>query len=420
MTPDVIERLTQALGTLPADSLVAPAADRLGAVLVLVEPRADGETTIVYTRRRDDLRSHPGQISFPGGRVDDGETVEQAAIREAHEEVALQPDAIEVIGRLPAFFIPPSRFWLQSVIAHWIRPHELVAAEAEVAAVLHVPMSRLRDPSTWRTVRLSTAGWSWAWDLGDGHLLWGATALVTAFILGLLDPNWSGGAVPADYAHREVQPWVGERRVTERQMPARLDGIDEQSVDAHLADPAGAPVLTPARVDAAARAVADAALQLADGSNGPVVVLAGSGGTGQVGRAAAEHARAAGMDAVVASLDDPDAALSEQPSVVIDALVGTGLRGPLAGAALAMVQALRLHARPVVSVDLPSGLHPADGMVGDAVSADVTVAVGGVQPGLLLPGLSPFVGDLYVADLDEDKPGFVRVVGSSVAPTWRE
>lgn len=420
MTPGVIERLTRALATLPEDSLAVPAAERLGAVLVLIEPREDGETTIVYTRRRDDMRSHPGQISFPGGRVDDGETVEQAAIREAQEEVALDPTAIEVIGRLPAFFIPPSRFWLQSVIAHWIKPHDLVAAEAEVAAVLHVPLSRLRDPAAWRTVRLSTAGWSWAWDLGDDHLLWGATALVTSFILGLLDPDWSGGAVPADYAHREVQPWVGERRVIDRQLPARLAGVEEQPLDGYLADPSVAPHITPARIEAAARATVAAARELGEGADGPVVVLTGSGGTGAVGRAAAEQLQAAGAQVVLVDVHDVRAGLPERPAVVIDALVGRGLKGPLAGAAMALVHALRLHARPVVSVDLPSGLHPSDGMVGDAVSADVTIAVAGVAPGLLLPGLSPFVGDLYVAPLDEGSFRLVRVVGSGVAPTWRE
>lgn len=417
--PDAIARLDRALAAIPPDTLTAPEADRLGAVLVIVEQRADGETAIVFTRRRDDMRSHPGQISFPGGRVDPGETIEQAAVREAHEEVALDPAAVAIVGRLPAFYIPPSRFWLQAVIAHWTRPHELVPAEAEVAAVLHVGLSRLKDPASWRTVRLSTAGWSWAWDLGDGHLLWGATALVTAVILGLLDPDWSDGRLPEEFAHREVRPWEGERRVVDRRLPARLEGVEQRPADDLLA-PSLTPAATPARVAAAGAAVADAAARLAEGGAGPIVVLAGPGGTGAVGLAAAQRLRDDGRPVVVIDSRDAGGPLPERPSVVVDALVGSGLRGALRGGALDLVHALRLRARPVVSVDLPTGLHPARGMVGETVSADVTVAIGGIRPGLLLPGLAPFVGDLYVAPLRSGDPPLVRVAGSAAAATWRE
>lgn len=420
MSPDVIQRLVEALEALPADMVATPEADRLGAVLVLVEPRADGDTTLVYTRRRDDLRSHPGQVSFPGGRVDPGETVEQAAIREAHEEVALDPSAVEVLGRLPGFYIPPSRFWIQAVVAHWTRPHELVAAEAEVAAVLHVPLSRLYDDEARRVVRLSTAGWSWAWDLGDGHLLWGATAILTAILLGLLDPDWSCGKAPEDFADREVRPWEGEGRVVDRRIAARLNGVGEVAVTDVLGDPAVPPAVDERRVEAAAAAVTQAAVGLVGGRQGPVVVLAGPGSTGAVGRRAAEALRSEGLDVVVVSTDAPPDALPPDPSVVIDALVGIGLHGPLRGAALELVDVLRLRAAPVVSVDMPSGLHPVDGMIGNMVSADVTVAVGEVRPSLLHAGLAPFVGDLYVTLLDDDGPALSRVVDVRVAPTWRE
>ena len=415
----VIGRLKESLATLPADALATPGADRIGAVLVIVEPGGGNQARLVYTRRRDDMRSHPGQIAFPGGRVDAGETVEQAAVREAHEEVALDPAAVEVIGRLPAFYIPPSRFWLQAVVAHWLHPHDLVPAEAEVSAVLHVPLSRLKTPDTWRTVRLSTAGWSWAWDLGDGHLLWGATAVVTAILLGLLDPDWSGGALPADYRHREVRPWEGERRVVDRRLPARLVGVEERSADGFLAETGAEADATPARIAAAADVVARAAQELAS-DDGPIVILAGDGRTGDIGREAARCLAAAGIDVVTVDAAGFDGGLPGNPSVLIDALAGAGLRGGLKGAVLDLVYALRLRARPVISVDLPTGLHPIDGMVGEAVSADVTIAIGAIQPGLLLPGLAPFIGDLYVAPLRPDAPSLLRVVGATAAPTWRE
>lgn len=419
MSDTVVERLQAALAQLPIDSLRTPAADKVGAALVIIEPGRDGDATIVYTRRRDDLRSHPGQISFPGGRVDPGETVEQAAIREANEEVALDPGAIEVIGRLPAFYIPPSRFWIQAVAAHWVRPHELRAAEAEVAAVLHVPLSRLHDRDRWRTVRLSSAGWSWAWDLGDGHLLWGATAILTAVILGLLDPRWTAGAQPADYAHAEVRPWERERRVLDRLLAPRLPGIPELPADLVTAgiddEP---PALSPERIAAASAAVMEA-VQKAAPTATRAVVLAGEGGTGDVGRAVAARLRAADLEVEVIT---PGSVPAEVPGadIVVDALIGTGLRGPLRGAALEVVLALRLRASVVVSVDVPSGLDPGTGMVGDAVSADVTVALEHVRPGLLLPGLAPFVGDLYVAPLNESEPTLHRVVDPDKGVTWRE
>jgi NAD(P)H-hydrate repair Nnr-like enzyme with NAD(P)H-hydrate epimerase domain/8-oxo-dGTP pyrophosphatase MutT (NUDIX family) len=417
---DIIARLTESLAALPTDRVETPPADRLGAVLVLIEPGPGGEATLVYTRRRDDLRSHPGQISFPGGRVDPGESVEEAALREANEEVALDPAGAKVLGRLPAFFIPPSRFWLQPVVAHWARPHDLVASEAEVAAVLHVPLSRLLDQQHWRVVGLSSAGWSWAWDLGEDHLLWGATAMVTAVLLGLIDADWNHGAEPKDFLEREVRPWEDERRVVDRRQPPRLSDVEQRHIDDFLADPDEQPVLTAERIAAAGARVAEAAVKLAGDRPGPIAVLAGGGGTGAVGRAAAAVLADAGREAVVVALDGFSGSLPADTSVLVDALVGSGLDGPLRGRAQAAVHALRLRANPVVSVDLPTGLHATDGMIGDAVSADVTIAIGGAAPGLLLPGLAPFVGDLYVAAFAPAVPPLVRVIGSRVAPTWRE
>jgi NAD(P)H-hydrate repair Nnr-like enzyme with NAD(P)H-hydrate epimerase domain len=82
----------------------------------------------------------------------------------------------------------------------------------------------------------------------------------------------------------------------------------------------------------------------------------------------------------------------------VDALVGGGLRGRLRGTPLDMLLALRAHDAPILAVDLPTGLHPSDGLVGDTLSATVTLALSGVWPVLSHVGLSPFVGDLYLWD----------------------
>src|SRR5690606_36316278 len=90
-------RFRAALDRVEEEASRPPPDARVGAVLVLLEDTDDGPQ-LVLTRRRRDLRSHPGQVSFPGGRVDPGETLEEAALREAEEEVGLDAGSVEVVG----------------------------------------------------------------------------------------------------------------------------------------------------------------------------------------------------------------------------------------------------------------------------------------------------------------------------------
>ncbi|HUH07672.1 MAG TPA: CoA pyrophosphatase [Egibacteraceae bacterium] len=179
-----------------------PPGARVGAALILRRPiaeRADDpqsrDLELVYTRRPSHLTHHPGQISFPGGRVEAGETIEQAALREATEEVALRVSSARVLGHLPAFYIPPSGFWLHGVVARWEAPHPLSPDPGEVSEILLVRLSTLLARETWRGVSLPV-GRTFAWQLDDRHLLWGATAIVTAALLDRLAPEWDAGASP--------------------------------------------------------------------------------------------------------------------------------------------------------------------------------------------------------------------------------
>lgn len=435
---DAWSRIRAGLRRQPPALTASSPGGRLGAALALLGDAGDGDLQLIYTRRRGDLANHPGQISFPGGRAEPGESVEQAAVREAAEEVGLDPATAAVIGRLPALYIPPSRFWLHVVVARWERPHPLVPAEAEVAEILRVRTSTLCDPDSWWAVRLPVLGWSWAWQLDSEHLLWGATALVTAALLDMLEPSWRRGTQAADLAgQREARPWERDAQTAPHPGPPRLPGVPEVPVDAivrELGPPEGAPAPgapSPAAVQAAARAVAGAVEGLLEASSGRrVLVLAGRGATGMVGLVAAAALRRRGRDVSVILHGPPSAATpwaatpsAATPSaatpwaadldgavttfqgvlpsadVVVDGLVGTGLRGPLAGTALALVHALRFQAAPVLSIDLPSGLDPHHGLIGEAVPADVTVVLGQPSKGLFFPGLWPFVGDVYIADL---------------------
>ena len=104
---------------------------REAAVLVLLTDAPDPD--VVLIERAAGLRKHAGQIAFPGGAVDAGETAEEAALREAWEEVGLDSGSVSVLGRLPAARIPVSAFHVHAVVAYWSGSGVLVPQEAEVA-----------------------------------------------------------------------------------------------------------------------------------------------------------------------------------------------------------------------------------------------------------------------------------------------
>lgn len=415
-------RVREGLAELAGSPADVPADGRVGAALALLAEsrppdRGDDGLTLLYTRRGEGLSRHPGQISFPGGGLDPGETVVEGALREAREEVALDPAGVEVLGLLPAFYIPPSRFWLRVVVGRWAQPHELEPNPAEVAEVLPVPLAHLRDPARWRVTRRPERGAMWAWRLDGGHLLWGATAVVTSVLLDLLDPGWRGGADVEDLgADREERPWERSDVTVPRPGPAALAGVPELTAG-EVADDAHGPGGSVAQ---AGRLTAEAAARLLPGAGRRVLVLAGTGRTGAVAVHAAARLVAAGCDVAVrlpAGAGGPHHRAAQTAAalggrlqahagslpacdLVVDGLVGRGLDGPLRGGPLELVRALAQRSAPVVSIDLPSGVHPRDGFVGEAVSADVTLAVGAPAAGLFAPGLAPFVGDLYVVAAD--------------------
>ncbi|WP_374516431.1 CoA pyrophosphatase [Brevundimonas sp.] len=150
---------------------------RPAAVLVPVIARPEG-AAVLMTRRSDSLANHTGQIAFPGGRLDPGETAAQAALREAWEEVALDPGAVEVIGlgdgyeTGTGFLVTPVVGWLAE--SPTTRP-----SPDEVAEVFEVPWDFLMDPANHRRDSYQRDGeprrWFWAMPW-EQRYIWGVTA----------------------------------------------------------------------------------------------------------------------------------------------------------------------------------------------------------------------------------------------------
>jgi len=116
---------------------------RDAAVLIPVIDRG-GDAHILLTQRTEHLNSHSGQVAFPGGKIDDGESAEQAALREAQEEVGLEPEDIEILGTFGTYY-SGSGFSIAPVVGIVRGDPKLVLSEDEVAAAFEVPLSWLMD-----------------------------------------------------------------------------------------------------------------------------------------------------------------------------------------------------------------------------------------------------------------------------------
>lgn len=215
--PDWMARVMAAIddGEPEAFAAFAPPVDpeRRSAVLMLFAPRADGGTDVVLTARSRDLRAHPGQVSFPGGRVDptDAGPV-AAALRETEEEVGVDPTTVDVVGAMPELFLTPSGNAVTPVLAWWPMPGEVrVVDPGEVERVERVPVGDLTDPVRRFTVAHPSGYRGPGFEAG-GLFVWGFTALLLGAVFDLagLTQEWDA-SVERPIPEHVLSDWMRNR-----------------------------------------------------------------------------------------------------------------------------------------------------------------------------------------------------------------
>jgi 8-oxo-dGTP pyrophosphatase MutT (NUDIX family) len=182
-TPSLEENLRSALDPAPAH---APApGDRLAAVLApLVE---SPEPSLIFTVRSDALSRHPGEVSFPGGLVDEGESLTDAARREAFEEIGLDPALPRLVGALPAVHTYVSAILVVPFVGLLGAHPDLFAAEAEIKEIIRVDLARLAaTEEPMELPRDDGTSWKGFAYRVDDHTIWGATGLMVHSFLEIL------------------------------------------------------------------------------------------------------------------------------------------------------------------------------------------------------------------------------------------
>jgi len=161
---------------------------RTAAVLLLLYP-SDRGVSLPLTVRASGLARHPGQISLPGGACDPGETLVETALREAHEEIAVDASTVHVLGELTPVHVIVSGFTLHPVVGITAARPAFAPAAGEVAEVLEVALDDLRDASRIRRGTRIREGVAIEYPYFDllGHQVWGATAMVLGELICLLE-----------------------------------------------------------------------------------------------------------------------------------------------------------------------------------------------------------------------------------------
>ena len=184
--PSWLRELAAAAKTMKVPPLIAPPehGGKPSAVLILFAD-GPGGPDLLFIQRSQELRLHAGQPAFPGGSIDAGEGPVAAALREAAEEVGVDPDGVDVVGMLPEVYIERTGFRVVPVLGWWRQPSVVAPVDAgEVAAVERVGLAELADPAVRLMVRVPDGRTSPAFRV-RGMLIWGFTAGLVDRLLAL-------------------------------------------------------------------------------------------------------------------------------------------------------------------------------------------------------------------------------------------
>ncbi len=175
----------------PAAALALPVHGRIEAAVLVALYRDHMGLNAIFTRRRHDLRSHPGEISFPGGRRDDGDgDLSLTALREAEEEIGLLRGDVELVGALRPVPTVATSFAVYPFVGLIEPGGTWTPCAHEVDEVLELSVSTLRATRTRR--RLTHRGIPFrtdAYDVGEELVIWGATARIVSDLLARLSPE---------------------------------------------------------------------------------------------------------------------------------------------------------------------------------------------------------------------------------------
>lgn len=189
------DRIRAALAGNGKVGLAAPGLVRSAVLMPLYEK--GGEYYTLFTRRTENLSSHKGQVSFPGGHCHHDELALATALRESHEEIGLRPEDVQVLGELEDVVTLTTNFLISPFVGLIPHPYPFKPSQREVAELIEVPLSALRDHTCYKVAEPagdSKLDWlarfyegksSMAWFYEyRSHVIWGATARI---VKGFLD-----------------------------------------------------------------------------------------------------------------------------------------------------------------------------------------------------------------------------------------
>ncbi|MBL6962424.1 MAG: CoA pyrophosphatase [Bacteroidetes bacterium] len=179
-------KLTPAIRKKKVEDMLKLGPPRDSSVLVLLYPK-NGELNTVFTQRHDYAGIHSNQVSFPGGKKEETDRDFMAtALREAKEEMAIQPEKVEILGQLSDLLVPPSRFVIHPFIGVSEKRPDFIPQQSEVKSYFEVPLNLLSNPERIKETELKLSdGKIFKTPYYDlyGHIVWGATAMIVSEFL---------------------------------------------------------------------------------------------------------------------------------------------------------------------------------------------------------------------------------------------